>query len=251
MRSRATIRVLGPIDVVTAGGAISVGGDRSRALLGALAVGAGHAVPRDELRETLWDDHPPPAADSTLQSYVSHLRHVLGTDAITLTDHSYELDLSAVEIDALRFEQLVRQADAARDDPAECWRLARQALALWRGRPFGDLGDVEMFRLEAYRLDELRLAAMELSIEADLAMGRHELVVGELESAVEEHPYRERLWSLLIRALASGDRRVEGLRRCAELRHLLGETGLGVSEEIIELERELLEGAPPDRPDGP
>jgi DNA-binding SARP family transcriptional activator len=244
------IRVLGPIDVLTAEGPASVNGRQCRALLGALAVGAGHAVPLDQLREALWPNRPPAAAGGTLQSYVSHLRHLLGHEAITLTDHSYELELDAVDVDALRFEDLVRRADAARDDPAERWRLCHEALLLWRGRPFGDLADDDPFRLEVCRLDELRLAAMELSIEADLAMGHDELVVGELESAVEEHPYRERLWFLLIEALAMGGRRVEALRRCAELRRVLGEVGIGPGDAIAELEQEILLGSfrRPDEP---
>lgn len=106
------------------------------------------------------------------------------------------------------------------------------------------------FRLEVCRLDELRLAAMELSIEADLAMGHDELVVGDLESAVEEHTYRERLWFLLIEALAMGGRRVEALRRCAELRRVLGEVGIGPGDAIAELEQEILLGSfrRPDEP---
>ena len=243
MRSETMVRVLGPIDVLRPEGAVSVGGRRSRALLGALAVGAGHAVPLDQLREAVWDDRPPRGADNTLQSYVSQLRHVLGTETIVRTDHSYELDLRSVDVDAVSFERLLRDADAAQSDPAESWRLARDALRLWRGRPFGDLADEEPFRLEVYRLDELRSAAMELVLEADLAMGHHEIVVGELESAVEEYPYRERLWYLLITALAEGGRRVEALRRCSQLRHVLGEAGLGASEEIQELEREIVSGA--------
>jgi DNA-binding SARP family transcriptional activator len=235
------VRVLGPVDLLTSAGTVPVGGRRARALLGALVVGAGHAVPVDQLREALWHDEPPGAADSTLQSYVSSLRHLLGAEAIARTDHCYELDLDRVDVDALRFERLLRRADEARDDPDERWRLSREALGLWRGQPFGDLGDDDPFRLEACRLDELRLAAMELNLEADLALGRHELVVGELESAVEEHPYRERLWYLLVRALALGDRRVEALRRCSELRRILGETGIGPSAEIVDLERAILD----------
>ena len=119
---------------------------------------------------------------------------------------------------------------------------SREALGLWRGRPFGDLADDEGFRLEAYRLDELRLVAMELSLEADLALGRHELVVGELESSVEEYPYRERLWLLLIEALALGDRRVEALRTCARLRDVLADVGIEPGAEVSALEHRILEG---------
>ncbi len=242
MEPRRVIRVLGPIDVLTPTGVLSVGGRRARALLGAFVVSAGHAVTIDRLRDVLWGDRPPASADNTLQSYVSDLRHLLGGDSLILTDHSYELALDAVTIDAVQFEGLLRRATEARVDPATSWQLSHEALGLWRGRPFGDLADEEAFRLEAYRLDELRLAAMELSLEADVALGRHELVVGELESAVEEYPYRERLWSLLIEALALGDRRVEALRACARLRRILAEVGVEVTAEVSDLEQRILEG---------
>lgn len=238
------IRVLGPVDVVTPDGPRSVGGHHARAVLAALAVGAGHAVSIDVLAQTLWGDDPPPSADNTLQSYISDLRRLLGTDAVVRVDHSYELEIDASAIDAVRFETLLGAAVAARDDPPTCARLCREALALWRGRPFGDLADDEAFHLEAYRLDELRLATMELSLEAELALGHHELVLGELEVAIEEHPYRERLWHLLIETLASHGRRVEALRACQRLRSVLAEVGLEAGDDLVALEQRILEGHP-------
>jgi DNA-binding SARP family transcriptional activator len=242
MDNGMVVRVLGPIDVMTPDGVVSVGGNRVRALLGALVIAAGRAVSIDHLQQVLWGDDPPRSADSTLQSYVSCIRHVLGAEVIVRTDHSYELDATSVEIDALQFERLLRTATEVRADPLESGRLAQEALGLWRGRPFGDLADDEAFNLEAYRLDELRLAAMELGIESDLALGRQELVVSELESAVEEHPYRERLWLLLIQALALSDRRVEALRACTRLRRILGDVGIEIGGEISALERRILDG---------
>ena len=247
--TKPMIRVLGPIDVVTPDGVQSVGGHRPRAVLGALVVAAGHAVGIDHLADVVWGETPPASAANTLQSYVSDLRHVLGHDAIRTIDHSYELDLDVVDIDVLDFQRTLRLADIAEDDPAERWRLCRDALGYWRGRPFGDLSDEPAFTLESYRLDELRMAAVELSLEADLELGHHELVVGELESAVEEAPYRERLWLLLVKALALDDRRVEALRACSRLRRILGEVGLEVGEEIAAIERSILDGAPLGAPD--
>ena len=100
--------------------------------------------------------------------------------------------------------------------------------------------------MEAYRLEGLRLAAMEMSIQADLALGHHELVVGELETAVRENPYREELWRLLIVALTQGGRRVEALRACNELRRTLGEIGVSLGPEFVELEQEILSGTTPE-----
>ena len=240
MQERQLIRVLGPIDVMTPAGVITVGGRRVRALLGALVISAGHAVPIDHLRQVLWGDHPPKSADNTLQSYVSHLRRVLGVEVVLRVDHSYELEVGAHDIDARLFEELLTSATDARAEPERCRALALEALRLWRGRPFGDLADDDPFRLEAYRLDELRVTAMELSIEAELALGHHELVVGELENGVEEHPYRERLWYLLIEALERGDRRVEALRTCQRLRDVLADVGVDVGSEVAELEQRSL-----------
>lgn len=245
MQSHRMVRLLGPIDVLAPSGPVPVGGRQSRALLGALAIGVGHAVSIDHLFDVMWEGHPPESADNTLQSYISHLRGLLGTDAITRVDHSYELDVQARNIDALVFERLVGEAAEARGSPERCLDICREALALWRGRPFGDLADDEAFRLETYRLDELRLVAMELVLEAEVVLGRAELVVGELESAVEEHPYRERLWYLMIVALAQGNRRVEALRACTRLRDQLAEVGLAPTDRLDAMEHDILAGRTP------
>lgn len=245
------IRVLGPIDLATCSGPVAVGGRQARALLGALVIGTGHAVPVDHLHDVLWGDDPPESADNTMQSYVSQLRRALGSDAIVRIDHAYELDVDPHQIDAVRFESLLAEATAARNQPEECRRLCREALGLWRGQPFGELADEEAFRLEAYRLDELREATMELSLESELALGNHDLVVGELELAVDEHPYREHLWYLLIQALAEGDRRVEALRACSRLRHVLAEVGVEPDADLAALEQQILTGRSGPPPTGP
>jgi DNA-binding SARP family transcriptional activator len=242
MRDDVMIRVLGPIDIVASSSSVAVGGRQARAPLGALVIGVGHAVSIDQLEEVLWGGDCPGSADNTLQSYVSHLRGLLGADAIVRSNHAYLLAAGTDNIDAQRFEVLLRHAAASRERPEECSRYCAEALQLWRGRPFGDLADEEPFRLESHRLDELRLGAMEYMLEAELALGRHDLVVGELESAVEEHPFRERLWCLLIEALASSGRRVEALRTVERLRLVLADVGLEVSDEVRSLEQHVLTG---------
>jgi DNA-binding SARP family transcriptional activator len=239
------IRVLGPIDARGPSGSIAVGGKQVRALLGALAIGGGRAVSIDHIHEVLWGDDPPESAENTLQSYISHLRNVLGGEAIVMVDHSYKLATKVVEIDAVVFERLVGEAADSRESPERCQDLCRRALVLWRGRPFGDLADDETFRLEAYRLDQLRLVVMELTLEADLMLGHDELVVGELEIAVAEHPYREHLWYLLIGALARTDRRVEAMRACSRLRAQLAEAGLEPSDHLVAMEQDILDGREP------
>jgi DNA-binding SARP family transcriptional activator len=242
------IRVLGPVDVVLGGEATAVGSHHGRALLAALVVAAGHAVSVRQLEAAVWGDDPPRSSDDSLHTYVSRLRHLLGRDTIERSDHAYRLVVGRGQIDALRFEDLLAQAAEHRADPETCLRLSRGALALWRGEPFGDLADHDAFRLEAMRLDELRVTAMELALESELALGRSGIVVAELDSAVEEYPYRERLWYLLIRALHREDRRVEALRACQRLRAVLAEAGLGPGDELRMLEAEVLRnGSAPGR----
>lgn len=234
------IRVLGPIDLLTASGSRPIGSRHSRALLGTLVIAAGHAVSAHQLRVALWGESPPISADNSLQTYVSRLRRILGHDAIVRTDHSYRLDVSRSQIDALRFEDLLTNAAESRSQPGRCQLLCRRALALWRGDPFGDLVDDEPFVLEVIRLDELRVTTMELALETDLALGGHEIAVAELEVAVHEYPYRERLWNLLIEALLRDDRRVEALRACQEFRKTLAGAGLEPGDELRRLEDHIL-----------
>jgi DNA-binding SARP family transcriptional activator len=202
-------------------------------------VSARHAVPVDQLAEVVWGAEPPPTGCETLQSHVSRLRRLLGAETIVMVDHAYLLDVAVEQVDALRFERLVDEAVAHRGQPETARDLTHEALGLWRGVPFGDLADEEPFRLEALRLDQLRSAAMELRIEADIALGRAELVVGALEAAVEESPYREHLWYLLIDALSAQERRVEALRTCDRLRTLLREVGLVPGEELRRREERI------------
>jgi DNA-binding SARP family transcriptional activator len=239
------IRVLGPIDLLTATGPQSVGSRNCRAVLGALVIAAGHAVSTDQLQAVLWDGRPPKSADNSLQTYVSRLRHLLGHDTIVRADHTYRLEVSRDQIDAIRFEDLLASATDLRSEPVRCQRECRQALALWRGEAFGDLADAEPFRLEVMRLDELRVTTMELALETELALGRHEIAVAELEGAVQEHPYRERLWHLLIEALVRDGRRIDALRACQSFRNTLAGAGLDASDELQALEHRILEGPRP------
>lgn len=234
------IRVLGPIDVVRARRVTPIGSHQLRALLGALVIGAGHSVPVDLLEAAMWGEgRVPEAAGGSLHTSVSRLRQLVGGETIILTDHSYRLDVHRDQIDALRFEDLFTTALDTEDDPHRRRASCREALALWRGDPFGDLCDTESFRLEAMRLDQLRLSAMELALAAELALGRHAIVTAELESAVHEHPYRERFWHLLIEALIAGDRRVEAAAACHRLRAVLADAGLEPGERLEQLERRL------------
>lgn len=242
MEAGYLIRVLGPIDVLTPDGPRSVGGYRVRSLLGALALGVGHVIPADQLADVVWRTGAPAHAADTLQTYVSRLRQVLGADSICRQDHSYRLVVPNSAIDALQFERLLGEALDRRNEPQRCRDLCQEALQLWRGPPFGELSDEFPFHLEAIRLDELRQVMMELRFEADLALGRHDLIVGALEASVAENPYRERLWYLLIDALTQQGRRVEAVRTCDAFRRTLGEAGLDAGTRLTAIEDHLLSG---------
>ena len=236
------IRVLGPIDVVTDDGIVETPGRHERMLLGALVVSVGRAVSVDSLAQLLWGDQPPRSRDNALQTSVSRLRALVSHDRITAEDHSYTLHATGSDLDVMRFEALVTEATSERGDPGTCLTVCQDALGLWRGIPFGDFAAEDPFRLEVVRLDELRLHVVELELECELSLGNQELVVGRLQGLVELYPYRERLWRLLIGALALGDRRVEALRVCQELRTMLGGVGLEPMPDIEALEDAILSG---------
>jgi DNA-binding SARP family transcriptional activator len=238
MVGRPVIRVLGPVDVEVDGRVRSIGSRHARAILAVLAMSAGRAVPIEQLREVAWPGGAPRSAEASIHSYVSRLRRLLGVGAVERVEHSYRI--GDADIDAVRFEQLLEAAIASRDDPQLCATRCSEALGAWRGPPFGDLGDDEAFRLEALRLDELRLVAMELALEAEVRLGHHEVAAAELETAVREHPYREHLWYLLIEALRLDGRRVEALRACNDLRHVLSEVGLTPAPTLTDLEHQIL-----------
>lgn len=242
------VRVLGPIDLLVDGNVVVPKGRIGRKLLGALAISVNHAISSDRLAEIIWHQSPPPSVDNTLQTYIYRLREEIGHDRIVGEDHSYALELSPAQMDALEFERLASLAATCGEDPGECVGVCKEALSLWRGVPFGEFADEDPFRLEALRLDELRLYVMELRLAAELELGREEMAVGTLEALVEDYPYRERLWYLLIEALALCGRRVEALRAFRRLRDILEEVGLAPSAEIRDLEEEILSEDPRLRP---
>lgn len=234
-------RILGPIEVVGRDGRqLRIGGRLEKMLLGTLAIAANHAVSTDALAEVLWGDAPPPSRNNSLQTYVSRLRAAIGRERIVSENHSYQLCVDEGELDALEFERLAKAADAGWTDPTERLSICTKALQLWRGTPFGDFADLDPFRLEVIRLEELKMSVLEARLGAEIALGHENLVTGTLEGLVQEYPYRERLWQLLIGALALTGRRVEALRSCEEVRSVLGELGLDPGPEIVRLEQAIL-----------
>jgi len=243
-RAPLQIRLLGPVDVVRSGTAINVGGGRQRTLLALLALQRGRWLSRDQLIEELFRGEPSEAAETTLRSYVSRLRRVLG-ESVQLTGGSagYSLEMVPTDIDATRFEALVADAEEAlrRRRHALAADRLRTALALWRGEPFGGLGMDGVLRVEAERLDELRLRAVELRIESELALGIAGELVDELEALVREHPYREAFWRQLMLALYRSERQADALGAYHRARAALDEQlGIEPGEELLALESAIL-----------
>ena len=242
MIAEPRVLVLGPVEIEREGETRSVGGPCARSLLAALVISLGHTVSDDRLMYAMWGDEPPATARAALQSHISRLRKVLGAERVQRHGSCYLLDLDPAAVDACTFERQYREAaDAAASDPDRSLNLCRQALDLWRGPPFGELADQEFARPEAVRLEELRIDAMELFLEATVVTRRPELAVPALRASVADHPYRERLWFLLMTALSREGRRVEALRAFQDAKIVLGEAGLEPAIDLRELEQEIYE----------
>lgn len=233
------IRLLGPLEVRDGDRVVTLPRRQQRALLAALALRAGEVVSTDRLVADLWGERAPASATGSIQNTVSALRKALGRDVVLTQAPGYRLALEPESVDAHRFERLLAAARVA--DEAARVPLLSEALALWRGPALADLDEERFARLEAARLDELRVAAQEERIDAELALGRHSALVGELETLVATHPLRERLRGQLMLTLYRCGRQAEALEvyRAARLA-LADELGLDPSPELQELERRIL-----------
>jgi DNA-binding SARP family transcriptional activator len=236
-------RLLGPLEVLEHDRLLALGGGRQRSLLAVLLLHANEVVSNDRLIDALWGQSPPPTAAKTVQVYVSRLRKELGEGRLVTRAPGYLLTVESSELDLRRFEQLLGEARGA--EPADAADLLRRALALWRGPALADLAYEAFVQNEIARLEELRWAALEQRIEADLACGRHAELVGELEGLIAEHPLRERLRYQLMLALYRSSRQAEALDayRTAR-RELAEELGLEPGEELKRLEQAILQHDP-------
>ena len=227
MRADTEILILGPLEAVRDGTPMHIGGPHLRAVLAALVLSANHAVSIEQLAWVVWGDEPPPSYEGTIQSYVSRLRSLLGREAIHNEDHAYILTAECEQLDACRFERLVHQArDEIEHDPSAARESARRAIGQWRGPVLGRLGDEEFAHLEAIRLDELRLLAVEIETECELRLGRYSECASRLRALVVEYPYREHFWRLLVPALFADERRLEAMAAFDEYQAWLETAGL-------------------------
>jgi DNA-binding SARP family transcriptional activator/streptogramin lyase len=251
MGGRLGVSILGPLEVTRDGDPVVVRAGMERTLLALLALSANEVVGRETLVDQLWDDHPPRTASTSLHGLVSQLRKELEPDraagepgrALITHPPGYALALEPEAVDATRFERLLHdgRAAAGEGDPARARAVLAEALALWRGPALADVGRTSEIRAEALRLDELRLEALGDRIEADLALGRHQELVSELEGIVAREPLRERFREQLMMALYRSGRQADALEEYRRARELLrDELGIEPGPGLRELEQQIL-----------
>jgi len=246
--------ILGSLEVLDDHRCVEVSSAKERLVLAVLLVHVNEVVSAHRLSEVLWGAEPPATAANTLQTYVSHLRRALepghaarAQDGMLRTrGQGYSLAVAPEAVDAVRFERFAGEGrDTLRSDPEWAASALRRALALWRGDPLAEFGFEPFAQGEITRLTDLRLATLEDRAEADLVLGRHAELCGELGRAVAEWPLRERLWSLLIRALYGCGRQAEALGAYTRLRAQLAEQlGIDPSPELVRLHEAVLAQRP-------
>lgn len=240
-------RVLGPLEVWHGGRELSLGGRKPRALLALLLLHRNEVVPSERLIDELWGEDSPDGAGAALRVNVSRLRKALPQDVLATRTPGYLLRVEPDALDLHRFERLLEEGRyvLARGHAAEAAERLREALSLWRGPALAEFAYESFAQAPIARLEEIRVAALELRLEAELALGRHGEVVGELETLVAEHPLRERLRMNLMTALYRSGRQAEALDAYQEGRRaLVDELGIEPSSELRELERAILRQDP-------
>jgi DNA-binding SARP family transcriptional activator/class 3 adenylate cyclase len=232
-------RVLGPLEVRKGGDLVAVGGPRQRAVLALLLLNANRVVPTERLVDQLWGEHPPPTATTSLQNAIAHLRKALGPERIETRPPGYLARVELGELDLARFELALRSARGG--SAADRSRALHEAVTLWQGPPLADFTYDAFAQGEIGRLEELRLTALEERIDADLELGRHSELVGELESLVSAHPVRERLRGQLMLALYRSGRQAEALEAYrAARRTLTEELGIEPTPSLQRLHASIL-----------
>jgi DNA-binding SARP family transcriptional activator len=232
-------RILGPLEVEGDRGPVALGGQQQRALLAALLLEAGRVVATDRLVDLLWGEEAPKTATTSLQNAVSRLRRELGADVLQTRAPGYVLRADHERIDARRFERMLR--DARRANAEQRRTVLQSALDLWRGPALADFTFEQFAQAEIRRLEELRLVAREELIEADMELGRHGDVVGELEALVVVHPLRESLRRQLMLALYRSGRQAEALDVYQDARtRFVEELGIEPGPELKRLQSEIL-----------
>jgi DNA-binding SARP family transcriptional activator len=240
-------RILGPLEVRHEGRPVHIEGAKERALLAFLLLHAGDPVSADRLIDELWGEAPPPTARKSVQVRVAQLRRALGPDVLLTRRDAYLVRLQPNQLDLHRFEQLVSAGEQALEggDAAAAVRTLNEALALWRGTALADLEYESFAQAAIARLEEMRVHALELRVDAQLELGHHGRVIVELEELVVAHPFRERLRGQLMLALYRDSRQAEALdfyRRTRD--ELVGELGIEPGPMLQQLQQAILRQDP-------
>lgn len=238
------VAVLGTLEVTARALPVHIAGPQPRRLLALLAAQPGREVSVDQIVEGLWDA-PPAAAATTVQSHVARLRRMLPDPQVVATGRTgYRLEVAHGDVDAGAFAACAVTGRAALQtgDLERAAALLETGLALWRGPAYAEFPDCEPLVREAGRLELLRLDALQWRITADLARPGGHAPVAELEDLVRDHPTRETLWALLMRALYRAGRQAEALQAYQRARRtLVAELGIEPGPELRDTERQVLE----------
>jgi DNA-binding SARP family transcriptional activator len=236
-------RILGPLEVVGDEGSIRLGGPKQRATLAILLLEANRVVSVERLADDLYAGAAPVTAVTQVQRQISDLRKILPAPVIETRPPGYAIHVSPEQLDLNRFERRADEATRllARGEPQRASDLFREALALWHGPPLADLAYESFAQTVIERLEEIRLGALEQRIEADLALGRHRELVGELEQLISNQPTREHFRAQLMVALYRSGRQPEALDVYRTTREtLMQEFGIEPTRTLRELERAIL-----------
>lgn len=239
------IGVLGPMSATRSGAVVALGGPKQRTVLAVMSSRPNTCVSLDALIDGVWGDDLPAAVETSVQSYVSNIRTRLGVE-IERIGRAYRLRIAEGNVDAVRFERLVSEGmQLAAERPDAAGPLLRNALALWRGKPYTDLDDVPLLEGEARRLRMIRIAAVEALVDAELALGGHRSVLGLLSALIEENPWHDGLAGRYMVALYRDGQVAEALRAYQRLRRTLAdELGIDPAPEVQRLELGILHQRP-------
>jgi DNA-binding SARP family transcriptional activator len=252
------IKVLGLVEATVNGRSFVPSAAKPRQILALLALNAGQVVQVPTLVEELWGDRPPRSARTTLQTYILQLRRLIG-DALAASDDTeakevlvtryggYLLDVPETAVDVHEFERLLRSGHHAYDagDYAVASRLLRSALEIWRGPAVVDVRPGMPLGIEAVRLEEARLSALETRIDADVQMGRHKALLSELAVLTAQHPMNEHLCAQYMISLFRAGRQWQALDAFRALRRtLVDELGVEPSARLQHLQQAIVSSDP-------
>lgn len=255
---RVEIKVLGPLEVSVGGVSVVPTASKPSQLLAMLALNAGHVVTVSALMEEIWDHSPPRSGIPTLQTYILHLRRKLqdalvdngrrtSKDILITRRTGYLLDVQPQDVDAVKYDQLSAAGRRAVNDGdfVTASRMLGAALNLWRGPALGDVPTGPQLEIEAMRLEENRLSDLDLRIDADLRLGRHHQLLGELATLCARHPMLENFCAQFMLALYRSGRQCQALDAFQRLRAIVvDQLGLDPSPRLRQLHRAILSGDP-------